>query len=192
MVGQILLSLSGTALLLLGIGATGAGLVRAWRQYRPEDQILDPVRSRLDRSLIMIAGAVRSILRLPRKTKVHYASAAATVTVSALGGRLTKSYNPIDGREPGSAEFAMELDRRIQDTRGEFNEFVAEYDQAERVTNDRVVQLERDVAAHKASQREENCSLATGGVRIAVFGLVLTGLGIVLQAIGTIIGATSI
>lgn len=169
----------GLVLQLVGTSLAVRGLLQTWRAYSTAPFV--PAWGRVDARLRSVAAAVRA--RLPERWRKSPSTVALAGTARGIGsamGAITIAWDALPA-DQGAA--IAELGRRVQFVFARVDKVDHESRTAiDRVRSDLGLGLDEEAAKREAADR----AIATGGVKIALAGLLVIAGGIAVQSVAVL------
>jgi hypothetical protein len=175
----------GGSLQILGVIVTAWGALRAWREFAPDESVLEPIiKWTRDTSAALVAVSSRLWRRLRGRRAGQVVGASVAITgAGSVSARGRVGYGPL----PDDIELPEALRRLDERTRGLMDrvEDVRErLEDSDKAILAEVAEVRARLESHVVRLDVQGRRAATGGVRVALVGAVLIVLGLGIQTFG--------
>jgi hypothetical protein len=184
------LNVVGIALQAAGVLLAAWGTLRTWRDFGPEEGITEPIRRRLRaarrRLGAWLDGVARCVFRRRGRGVVAHAGVAQGLAMVSGHARVRKGYGVL-AKGTGVSAALQQLDDRTRELMELVNDRSDELEDGLTALRKELQESSKhledaDAALAKVAQR-----VATDGIRIGMFGLVLVGIGLLLQGMAVVV-----
>lgn len=168
-----------------GLGFTGDGARRTWKEFRPDERLLQPVVNWFRRLWWPVYRIILKLLR--KRPKDVFSHAGPATETSWAGPAFSRVGFPPLGPDKSVTEAIAELDERTRQIETWLLEDRNDVHRRLVEVNQRISTTEQELFTSTNQLQHTVRKLATGGVREIVLGLALSGVGVVLQTVFTLV-----
>lgn len=180
------LVLAGGALQMAGIVVTGAGAVRTWNQFSPDERILDGFLGPLRSTAHSLYVRYMALIGRPIPARMSSTNAGPTFRIDGNGRLAPMNWRPLD-IERDLKDLIEELDSRTRAITDDVNRVRTQFIDAFREMKGDLSSIESHLTTQADRLENQDRAIATGGIKAILIGLGLVGVGIFTQSIVVLI-----